>query len=140
MYVGLFALRLANDDLRAVEREIIELHVEAPTVVVDPGSAYRLPETALTVLGHGVNPAARAVGWRAHVMCLSSWFEAMHLARLRGAQRPARKSGAFKGCPQGTAKRRGVGREPKTTETSGLEGDARAGISPINSKPLVLAF
>ena len=61
----------------------------------------------------------------------------MHLARLRGAQRPARKSGAFKGGPQGTAKRRGVGREPKATETSGLEDDARAGISPINSKPLV---
>src|ERR1700733_5405768 len=53
----------------------------------------------------------------------------MHLARLRGAQRPARKSGAFKGGPQGTAKRHGVGREPKATETSGLEGDARAGIS-----------
>src|ERR1700722_4091698 len=62
----------------------------------------------------------------------------MHLVRLRGAQRPARNSGAFKGCPQGIAKRRGVGREPKATETSGLEGDARAGISPINSKPLVL--
>jgi len=54
----------------------------------------------------------------------------MHLVRLRGAQRPARNSGAFKGGPQGTAKRRGVGREPKATETSGLEGDARAGISP----------
>ena len=54
--VGLVDLRLANDDLSAVEREIIELHVEAPTVVVDPGSAYRLPETALTVLGDGVNP------------------------------------------------------------------------------------
>ena len=66
--------------------------------------------------------------------------EAMHLARLRGAQRPARKSDALKGCPQGTAQRRGVGREPKVTETSGLEGDARAGISPINSKPPVLAF
>jgi len=67
-------------------------------------------------------------------------LKAMHLVRLRGAQRPARNSGAFKGGPQGTAKRRGVGREPKATETSGLEGDARAGISPINSKPLVLAF
>jgi len=67
-------------------------------------------------------------------------LKAMHLVRLRGAQRPARNSGAFKGGPQGTAKRRGVGREPKVTETSGLEGDARAGISPINSKPLVLAF
>jgi hypothetical protein len=66
-------------------------------------------------------------------------LKAMHLARLRGAQRPARKSGAFKGGPRGTAKRRGVGREPKATETSGLEDDARAGISPINSKPLVLA-
>jgi hypothetical protein len=64
----------------------------------------------------------------------------MHLARLRGEQRPARKGGVFKGYPQGTAKRRGVGREPKATETSGLEGDARAGISPINSKPLVLAL
>jgi hypothetical protein len=40
----------------------------------------------------------------------------------------------------GTAKRRGVGREPKATETSGLERGARAGISPTNSKPLVLAF
>jgi hypothetical protein len=55
-----------------------------------------------------------------------------------GALRPARKSGAFKGCPQDTAKRRGVGREPQATETSGLERDARAGISPINSKPPVL--
>jgi hypothetical protein len=72
-------------------------------------------------------------------MCLSSWFEAMHLARLRGAPRPARESGAFKGSPKGTAKRRGVGREPKATETSGLEDDVRAGISPTNSKPLVLA-
>jgi len=73
--VDLFDLRLANDDLSAVEREIIELHVEAPTVVVDPGSAYRLPETALTVLGHGVDPVARAVVCLDHVMCLSSWFE-----------------------------------------------------------------
>jgi hypothetical protein len=64
----------------------------------------------------------------------------MHLARLRGARRPAGKSGAFKGCPQGTAKRHGVGREPTATETSGLEDDARAGISPINLKPLMLAF
>jgi hypothetical protein len=40
--VGLFDLRLANDDFGAVEREIIELHVETPTVAVDPGSAYRL--------------------------------------------------------------------------------------------------
>lgn len=37
--VRLFDLRLANDDLRTVEREIIELHVEAPTVFVDPGAA-----------------------------------------------------------------------------------------------------
>src|ERR1700722_9271042 len=73
--VGLFNLRLANDDLRAVERQKIELHVEAPTVAVDPGSAYRLPETALTVLGHGVNPVARAAVCLAHVMLLSSWFE-----------------------------------------------------------------
>jgi hypothetical protein len=54
--VGLFDLRLANDDFGAVERKIIELYVEAPTIVVDPSGAYRLPETALTVLGHGVNP------------------------------------------------------------------------------------
>jgi hypothetical protein len=73
-------------------------------------------------------------------MFLSFGLKAMHLARLRGAQRPARKSSAFKGCPQGTAKRRGVGREPKATETSDLEGDARAGINPINAKLLVLAF
>jgi hypothetical protein len=65
-------------------------------------------------------------------------IESLALARLRGAQRPARKSSAFKGGPQGIAKRRGVGRKPKANETSGLEGDARAGISPINSKPLVL--
>src|ERR1700730_18216174 len=61
--------------LGAVGREIIELHVETPTVAVDPGSAYRLPETALTVFGHGVNPVARGGGCLAHVMCLSSWFE-----------------------------------------------------------------
>jgi uncharacterized protein YcbX len=60
----------------------------------------------------------------------------MHLVRLRGAQRPARNSGAFKGGPQGTAKRRGVGREPKATETSGLEGDARASITQGDGLPI----
>jgi hypothetical protein len=57
-----------------------------------------------------------------------------------GLRKHCVKAARFKGGPQGTAKRRGVGREPKATETSGLEDDARAGISPTNSKPLVLAF
>src|ERR1700692_2541939 len=98
--VGQFGLglRLADDDLRSVEREIFELHVEAVAVAVRPCGPDRLPEVALAVLGHGVNAVARAVVGLAHVMFLSSWFEAMHLARLRGAPRPARKSGAFKGC------------------------------------------
>jgi hypothetical protein len=74
-YIGLFDFRLANDDFRAVEREIVDFHVEAPPVAVDPRCAYRLPETAFTVLGHGVNPVARAVVCLAHVMFLSSWFE-----------------------------------------------------------------
>src|ERR1019366_7541460 len=74
-YVGLFDLRLANDDFRAVEREIGGALIEAPTVAVDPRSAYRPPETAFTVLGHGVNPMARAVVCLAHVIFLSSWFE-----------------------------------------------------------------
>jgi hypothetical protein len=138
--VGLFDLRLAKDDLGAVEREIIELHVETPTVAVDPGSAYRLPETALTVLGHGVNSVARGVGCLAHVMCLSSWFESHAPCAASWGTRPARKAARFKGGLQGTGKRRGVGREPKATETSGLEDDAREGISPTNSKPLVLAL
>jgi hypothetical protein len=56
-----------------------------------------------------------------------------------GHKGPRGKAARFKGGPQGTAKRRGVGREPKATETSGLEDDARAGISLTNSKQLVLA-
>src|SRR5665213_267570 len=139
-YVGLFDLRLANDDFRAVEREIVDLHVEAPTIAVDPSSAYRLPETAFTVLGHGVNSVARAVVCLAHVIFLSSWFESHALcATSWGTKAHAEQRRIQRRPRRGTAKRRGVGREPKATETSGLEGDARAGISPINSKPLVLA-
>jgi hypothetical protein len=69
-------------------------------------------------------------------------FEAMHLARLRGAQvaraierrvqRLQPRSGAELHNP---AKPFGVA----GAEASGLERGARAGISPINSKPPVLA-
>src|SRR5580658_8595259 len=98
--LGFFGLGLwlADDDFRAVERQVVELQVEALAVAVRPNGPDRLPVVLLAILGHGVNAVARGVGVLAHVMFLSSWFEAMHLARLRGALRPARKSGAFKGC------------------------------------------
>jgi hypothetical protein len=60
-------------------------------------------------------------------------FEAMHLARLRGAPWPARKSGSVQRLPRrGTAVRRGAAQAPlsRGAEASGLERDARAGISP----------
>jgi hypothetical protein len=68
-------------------------------------------------------------------------FKAMHLARLRGALRPARKSGGFKGCPQGTGSGAELHKPGSSSgaEASGLERNARAGISPRSSKPLVLA-
>jgi hypothetical protein len=46
-------------------------------------------------------------------------------------------SGAFKGCRQ--APRSGAELQERSDEASGLEHVARAGISPINSKPPVLA-
>jgi hypothetical protein len=70
-------------------------------------------------------------------------FNAMHLARLRGALRPERKSGGFKGCPAGAPRSGAELHKPGSSqgaEASGLEPDARAGISPRNSKPLVLDF
>src|ERR1700692_4860721 len=99
--VGLFGLglRLANDDLRVgIARQVVELHAEAFAVGVRPNGPDRLPVALLAVLAHGVEAMARRGVLLALVMFLSSWFEAMHLARLRGAPRPARKSGAFKGC------------------------------------------
>jgi hypothetical protein len=53
-----------------------------------------------------------------------------------GALQPARKSGVFKGCRQ--APRSGAELQERSDEASGLEHGARAGISPINSKPPVL--
>ena len=57
---------------------------------------------------------------------------------------PARISGAFKGCPQGTAKSGAELHKPRLflhrgAEASGLERDARAGIKPHRVKPPVLA-
>jgi hypothetical protein len=57
---------------------------------------------------------------------------------------PARNSGAFKGCPPGTAKGGAELRKPRLflhrgAEASGLECDARAGISPHVVKSSVLA-
>ena len=60
--IDLIGLGLANDDLRAVQREVIELHVEAPTVGVHPGSADCVPEIALAGFRHSVDDVARAVG------------------------------------------------------------------------------
>jgi hypothetical protein len=53
--VGLAGLRLADDDLRAVERETIELQVEALAVAVGPNGADRAAVSLLAALGHGVN-------------------------------------------------------------------------------------
>jgi hypothetical protein len=64
----------------------------------------------------------------------------MHLRGFMGTKARAEK-GRVQRLPAGhrEAARSWQG-APTATETSGLEGDARAGISPINSKPLVLAF
>jgi hypothetical protein len=51
---------LADDDLSAVEREVVELLVEALAVGMRPESADRLPELLLTVLGHRENAMRRA--------------------------------------------------------------------------------
>jgi hypothetical protein len=69
----------------------------------------------------------------------------MHLARFRWGSLARALSGAFKGCPAGSPLRGAELHKPRFflhrgAEASGLERDARAGISPINSKPPVLAF
>jgi hypothetical protein len=68
---GDLRLRLANDDLRVVEREIFEPQVEALAVRVGPCGPDRLPEALLAVLGDGVDAVARAVGCLAHDDVLS---------------------------------------------------------------------
>ena len=60
--IDLIGLGLSNDDLRAVQREVIELHVEAPTVAVHPGSADRVPEIALADFCYGVHAVAWTIG------------------------------------------------------------------------------
>jgi hypothetical protein len=56
-----------------------------------------------------------------------------------GAPWPVRKSGAFKGCRQVPRSGAELHKPERSggAEASGLEHGARAGISPINSKPLV---
>jgi hypothetical protein len=49
-----------------------EIVLRKPNVAVYPGRAYRLPETALAILGDSVSSVARAVVCFAHVMFLSS--------------------------------------------------------------------
>src|SRR5450631_2279565 len=96
--LGFAGRGLADDDLRAVERQVIELEAEALAVAVRPGGADFAPVIPLAVLGYGVDPVAGEFGCVAHGDVLSFRFEAMHLARLRGALCPARTSGAFTGC------------------------------------------
>src|ERR1700682_2934839 len=62
--VGLFGLglRLTNDDLRAVQREIIELHAKALAVGMRPNGPDCLPVVALVFLGHGIDAMARRGG------------------------------------------------------------------------------
>jgi hypothetical protein len=99
----------------AHEAEIVDLHVEAPTVAVDPRSAYRLPETAFTVLGHGVNPVARAVVCLAHVIFLSSWFE---------SHAPCATSWGTKArAEQRRVQRRPAGHREAARSWQGAEGD-----------------
>jgi hypothetical protein len=69
--LSLVGLRLSDDDLRAVEREEVELQVEALAVAMRPGGTDFAPVTALAVLGHGIDPVARAVGVLAHGDVLS---------------------------------------------------------------------
>src|SRR6202035_5487703 len=59
--LGLFGLglRLANDDLRAVEREIVELHAKALAVGMRPNGPDCLPVVALVFRGHGIDAMAR---------------------------------------------------------------------------------
>src|SRR5258708_904782 len=77
--VGFVGLRLANDDLRAVEREVVELQIEALAVAMRPNGPDRPPVALLAVLGHGVNTVARRVGrCLAHVMSFRFEVEAMH--------------------------------------------------------------
>lgn len=60
--IDLIGLRLANDDLSAVEREVSELQVEALPVAVGPGGADGIPEIALTDFCYGVHAVAWTVG------------------------------------------------------------------------------
>src|ERR1019366_10818139 len=60
--IDLIGLGLANDDLRAVEREVSELQVEALPVAVGPGGADGLPEIALAGSCYGVHAVAWTVG------------------------------------------------------------------------------
>src|ERR1019366_3951623 len=60
--IDLIGLGFANDDLRAIEREVSELQVEALPVAVGPGGTDWIPEIALAGFGDGVNTVARAIG------------------------------------------------------------------------------
>src|SRR5665213_503515 len=118
---------LANDDFRAVKREVVDLHIEAPTVAVDPSSAYRLPATAITVLGHGVDPVARAVVCLAHVMFLSSWFETSTLRGFVGHKGPrgkAARSKAARRAPRSGAELAARRRRPKRAALKAMRARA----------------
>jgi hypothetical protein len=69
-------------------------------------------------------------------MFLSSWFKAMHHARLRWGNSARAEKRRVQRLPQ--APRSGAELQERSDEASGLERGARAGISPINSKPPVL--
>lgn len=65
-----FRLSLLDDDVRAVDRQVVELQVEALAVGVRPGGPDRAPVALLALFGHGVNAVARAVLGLAHVMSI----------------------------------------------------------------------
>ena len=60
--IDLIGLGLANDDFRAVQREVSELQVEALPVAVGPGGADGIPEIALAGFRDSVHAVARAIG------------------------------------------------------------------------------
>ena len=138
--VGLFDLRLANDDLRAVEREIIELHVEAPNRRCGPRQRLSAARNCAHRFWSRRKPGGRAVVCLAHMMFLSSWFESHAPCAASWGTKARAEQRRVQRRPAGHREAARSWQGAEATETSGLEGDARAGISPINSKPLVLAF
>lgn len=91
--------RLADHDLGAVERQIVEADAKTFADGVRSDAPDRLPVAALrAALGHGIDAMAGSRGGLPHVVVLSSCRRSPAQCAASWGSRPARDGGSFKDC------------------------------------------